>query len=1606
MSRLPSNSTSTSSTSSFMEFTPKNEDGNEDSISVYHLIKKLATCIKNENNKAPNYIEQLKIDGGIVDLKRRDKRISKDMRKIYDQLLNLRGTSPIFENENQFFIAEDYIFQLRQNGENLKAEKFEKAYNQFLLNHSNSNISGDGETVSIYDVTSKHHDILRMLFTVSKCRADHKEKIENPCDVSKDFQRVEFCEQKDLFGINSMNMNNNNNNSKSINNNNVKKDDMFGIRNIKSDIKKFSMPLSTDMNQLLELKRPDEYVNSNAKNENNNKNILFGAVRHRPLFSKSNKYKTLNFSLSLPGLGVAPVDIFERSTDRAFLARGNENVKIQNTNEIKHPNEDTSIDDENMIKNTSIDNENHDYIHNNKLNHEFAWENVQNQMSFKYKSAGEYFIGNYQNNQDISSAFKKKTKQLSHSAWNESVGKLEQRMSSRNLTTENIFSIQDQASNRIVEGENISFKDLFLLIQGVPSSSFTFDPSKMKFIYEDDLINSNNGTKLTSLSIKNMIQQWILCGTCLRRLEGFALYYKSNTGVNTVDDNSEEYSGDVIGAYANGILHYITIHCAFASAIFSNVFDPSVKNEIEDKPFDIIHATTIMMPWIERITWLADDICILKNFDVDLDENYQFSKFPYKGENLLTYLYNKIVLESTIMSESEPIRLTLIKYLFQYALIPWLQNVNKLFFQNNASTRNIELNYLDDFLVSAKIPQEESNIKSGMGKNVPNIIKVDIKNFNDIPCFIDLQAYNTISKAARCIKIIQSLGDDNNIHLSFEHIYNSKFQIDKLLFAEEQLKIFEEQLEDWITRSDILRLEISGRLDEENIFEEWNFDDEKQDKIIIDKNALSTAAKLKQAAEEDRQDELERTVIENERKRQLLNQIEFQIAERRRQLNNMEAKEREFDDFFISQLALNTPRALGGGGVLDEENALKVAATKLLYERYGQNIKQVQNRTKLLRWRLQRSQTLESSKIALKNLLADDERNLSKAPAPKEEINGTKQVMENNNELGKDAIEMENGKEEPVVVDVKLGVESNTSTPENFIKSENGDNQKETAVDNAEYDEVKTSVFINQKPGGTSTAQNLIYNAVNNNNNNNETTTNVRVTQSPGGNSTLDNSMSGEAIDFKTGVVINQEPGGTSTAQNLIYDKNVKDSNIDDIDEDGFLIVGKESVTSSSEQLSRDIKPQKLNFQAEEKIDGNAIVAKKSTLDHDAIASAYADAYINAMDVHSSGMGNVLGNKNTNYQLNTIEQQHIFVANVGISDVMERCVIRPVMHQCTLINKACVSFFMKNLKLNRVLEYVHDFLLMSKGHIMQEFIQTVWKGYANPNALTNWSLEGNINRAFLNAYTTYNYNNNESLGSIAYHFVESNFKYEIVWENRLSLQNINAYDLHCLDHVKPTLNITWPLTMVVTEKSIGRYRRIHTFLLRLQVVRQTLCESWLNAMKIRRSSSNLNDSLNLESIKLPHLWYVYQQNVDHFVKTFSNYIVSDAIESLWYNFYDNIGGVNAKKMDDIYMFQETHEEFTIRLMERTFVDNINMMKAINELLSRAISLSHMVQHVSSSRYDVDKDSKGQDIIEIEKLKSDFDGFLKTKEIFIQMLKEMCKGRGMVFWARDLLNKFI
>ena len=99
-----------------------------------------------------------------------------------------------------------------------------------------------------------------------------------------------------------------------------------------------------------------------------------------------------------------------------------------------------------------------------------------------------------------------------------------------------------------------------------------------------------------------------------------------------------------------------------------------------------------------------------------------------------------------------------------------------------------------------------------------------------------------------------------------------------------------------------------------------------------------------------------------------------------------------------------------------------------------------------------------------------------------------------------------------------------------------------------------TSKLNKEEPGGTSTAQQLIYNQENDlgggSSNLDAVSTTIHVSQSPGGNSTIDNSMSGNMPAFKTNIAIQQDPGGTSTAQNLIYNKNAGVVDIDDIERD------------------------------------------------------------------------------------------------------------------------------------------------------------------------------------------------------------------------------------------------------------------------------------------------------------------------------------------------------------------------------------------------------------------------------------------------------------------------
>ena len=130
-----------------------------ESCSVHTLVRKLAWRLKYGTETSGSYIEQLKIDGPNVNMQQKRKVASEFAFKIYDRLLNLDGTYPKVVVRDHFFVAEDYIFQLRQHGKTLLADKFEVAYNNLI-----SKYPGMGVGRKSCDVQSKEHDVLRMLF--------------------------------------------------------------------------------------------------------------------------------------------------------------------------------------------------------------------------------------------------------------------------------------------------------------------------------------------------------------------------------------------------------------------------------------------------------------------------------------------------------------------------------------------------------------------------------------------------------------------------------------------------------------------------------------------------------------------------------------------------------------------------------------------------------------------------------------------------------------------------------------------------------------------------------------------------------------------------------------------------------------------------------------------------------------------------------------------------------------------------------------------------------------------------------------------------------------------------------------------------------------------------------------------------------------------------------------------------------------------------------------------------------------------------------------------------------------------------------------------------
>ena len=281
----------------------------------------------------------------------------------------------------------------------------------------------------------------------------------------KIFKRAAFYKERDFFGIKRMK-----------NFNPRLGDSMFDLDSIISEVESSTEPISTDTNELLILQHSNIHSkkvdNSNDRKSKEPTTILFGAVNHRPQFSKSENFKTLNFELSLPALGVAPIDIFDRS---------NNNDCPPTCEEDSRSIGDLDIGTKFISQNEQIEKLPETLVSLNKCS-----KSLYAKLNKTDKSCTI-----------ASKEFGRKAAELSTNEWNLHLEHLQQKLGSYNFAAENIFSLP----NRNEKSNRVHFKSLFLLLQGSPSPSFIFNESKMQFEYNHGF-GMDNTFGLTPSSIK------------------------------------------------------------------------------------------------------------------------------------------------------------------------------------------------------------------------------------------------------------------------------------------------------------------------------------------------------------------------------------------------------------------------------------------------------------------------------------------------------------------------------------------------------------------------------------------------------------------------------------------------------------------------------------------------------------------------------------------------------------------------------------------------------------------------------------------------------------------------------------------------------------------------------------------------------------------------------------------------------------------------------------------------------------------------------------------------------------------------------------------------
>ncbi|XP_068759529.1 gamma-tubulin complex component 6-like isoform X2 [Montipora capricornis] len=246
--------------------------------------------------------------------------------------------------------------------------------------------------------------------------------------------------------------------------------------------------------------------------------------------------------------------------------------------------------------------------------------------------------------------------------------------------------------------------------------------------------------------------------------------------------------------------------------------------------------------------------------------------------------------------------------------------------------------------------------------------------------------------------------------------------------------------------------------------------------------------------------------------------------------------------------------------------------------------------------------------------------------------------------------------------------------------------------------------------------------------------------------------------------------------------------------------------------------------------------------------------------------------------------------------LLQRSVMAPVLAQVSLVNSAIVAYFLDDLQISKHFNLFKKLLFMEDGEfslsLSNQLFEKLVSGISPPEMCSATVLNGIVGKAIQSSVYS----------DITAHAQHLAFALKTL--PGIFKQN----EMGALDFLELRYAVEWPVNIVITEKSIAKYNKIFSFMLRLKRLSWVLRDIWFHLKHIA-CSRDAAMSPQLRQLQL------FRHEMQHFVHNLEGYLSNQILNVTWSEFQEGL--VNVSSLDDLH---NQHAEYLRKAIFRSLLN--------------------------------------------------------------------------------------